>query len=72
MKERELKAVKSGDDTLITNAPTDIFKLIYETLDLIKNKKTKAVYEYFLIIVKEIVMNYLISIDYILSVNSNE
>jgi hypothetical protein len=66
--EREIKAVKGSEDILITNGPTDLFKLIYGTLEFVKDKKFKFLFEQLTGMFKETIIQYLIAIDYLIQV----
>ena len=66
--EREIKKVRGADDILITNSPTDIFKMMYETLEIIKNKKIKPIFENFLFILKDSIRTYLVGVEFLVNV----
>lgn len=66
--EREVKAIKSSEGIFVTNGPTDLFKLIYNTMDLIKGQKQKNILEQILNFTKECILQYLIGVDCIVGV----
>ena len=70
--EREIKAIKNEDGILITNGPSDLFKILYTTFDLIKAHNNRALYEQMLYLFKECIMQYLIGVDYVINVNKND
>lgn len=67
--EREVKAVSSSDNLLITNGPYDLFKLIYSIFEIFKkeNFKIKYIIQQFLSLTKECISQYLIGIDCVVS-----
>lgn len=67
--EREVKAVNTTDNILITNGPYDLFKLIYSIFEIFKkeNFKIKYIIEQFLNLTKECITQYLIGIDCVIS-----
>ncbi len=70
--EREVKAVKSSDNLLITNGPIDLFKLLYSLIDIFKKekKKTKYIMEQLLCLFKECILDYMIGLDCVTSLTT--
>ena len=57
-----------NENFLVTNGPRDLFKLIFATLDIIKNAKIRVLYERVLILFKECILQYLIANNYLIRV----
>ena len=65
--ERDLNIINEND-VLITILPEKLFKFILDTYDYIKNNRIKQLYEFFLIDIKDIILNYVIASDCIINV----
>ena len=64
--EREVKGIISEDGDLYTQGPTDLFGLLSNTFDLVKENKNKCVYIEILYLYKESIKQYIIGIDTVL------
>ena len=65
--ERDLNIINEND-VLITILPEKLFKFILDTYDYIKKNRIKQLYEFFLIDIKDIILNYVIASDCIINV----
>ena len=68
--EREVKGLISETGELYTQGPNDLFGLLSNTFDLVKENKNKCVYIEILVLFKESIKQYIIGIDTVL-VNLN-
>ena len=68
--EREVKGIVSDTGELYTQGPGDLFGLLSNTFDLVKENKNKCVYIEILVLFKESIKQYIIGIDTVL-VNLN-
>lgn len=66
-KEREIKFVEN-EGIYMTYSPTDIFKILSEIYEQIKSKNNKKLVENFQMVIHEIVLRYLLGIEFLLSV----
>ena len=64
--ERELKGIKSETGELYTQGPTDLFALLSNTFDLVKENRNKCVYVEILVLFKESIKQYIMGIDAVL------
>ena len=64
--EREVKGIISETGELYTQGPTDLFGLLSNTFDLVKENKNKCVYIEILVLFKESIKQYIIGIDTVL------
>ena len=65
--ERETKGIKNENGELQTHGPTDLFEILSQTFDLVKDTKNKTVYKEALLLFKESIKQYLIGIDAVLT-----
>ena len=64
--EREVKGIKSETGELYTQGPSDLFGLLSNTFDLVKENKNKCVYIEILVLFKESIKQYIIGVDTVL------
>ena len=65
--EREHNTIKE-QEVLLTLMPEKLFKNFQDTYDIVKKTRIKQLYEFFLIDIKEIILNYVLATDYIINV----
>ena len=65
--ERETKGIKAENGELQTHGPADLFEILSQTFDLVKENKNKTVYKEILLLFKESIKQYLIGIDSVLT-----
>ena len=65
--EREVKALKSEEGYYYTNGPNDLFDIISNTFDLVKDFKIKEIYEAILRLFHECIIQYLIGVDCVIN-----
>jgi hypothetical protein len=67
--ERQNKGERSSDGLLITSGPANLFKLLYNSFDLVKRRKIKPLIESVLDFCKECIIHYLIGLDVVVDVS---
>ena len=64
--EREVKGILSEEGELYTQGPGDLFSLLSNTFDLVKDTQNKCVYIEILVLFKESIKQYILGIDAVL------